>query len=129
VRRAVSLAFVGAALTGCGGSAETTRVDGSGARTASMTVADAVSRSQRTLAYVRGYLVVPVDDVSRLCTRIPEHGGCEAPSLELANRQDDLRRLAGPVLEHGCCARGSWSPHPVVLHLWLMPGRRAHVLG
>ena len=127
--RSAAAAVVGLALAGCGGAGEPKRLDGSDATITSMTVADAVARPEGTLAYVRGQLVVPVDDVPVLCTRFHEDTGCGRPSLVLANRNDDLRRLAAPVLDHGCCARGSWSPGPVVLHVWLGPGRRAHVVG
>jgi hypothetical protein len=128
VRRLLALALL-AALAGCGGSDAPTRLDGAEPQVRGLSVSDAVERPEQTIAFVRGYLQVPVDDVSRLCTALPPEGGCEGPSLVLANRHDDLRRLAAPVLEHGCCARGAWSAHPVVVEVWLMPDRRAHVLG
>ena len=128
--------LLAAGLTGCGSpepyeteGGDPARVDGTDASVHSITIAQTQGRRVPSSAYVEGYLIVPVDDVSRLCTRISDDGACERPSLVLDNPHDNLRRLGAPVLEHGCCAIGAWSPRPVVLHVWLRPGRRAHVLG
>lgn len=133
----VALALLLAAgLAGCGSpepyqtkDGGPARVDGTEPSVDSITIGEASRGSVPRLAYVEGYLMLPYDDVGRLCTRISAGGACVRPSLVLDNPSDDLRRLGAPVLEHGCCSVGAWSPDPVVLHVWLRPGRRAHVLG
>jgi hypothetical protein len=108
---------------------EATRLDGTKAHVNALTIADALERPPRSLTFVRGYLIVPVDDVNRLCTRLSGDGRCERPSLVLQNAHEDLRRIAARVLEHGCCAIASWTPRPVVLEVRLDGPRDVVVLG
>jgi hypothetical protein len=123
-----------AALAACADSPEPyatkdgppTRLDGKGTHVRTLTVAEALSLARREVAYVRGYLLAPRDDVPRLCTRLSESGVCGSPSLVLDVSQVDLD--TAPALEAGCCALGLWSPWPLVLRLQ-MRGRRARVLG
>lgn len=125
-----------AALSGCGGSAEpyetqggsATRLDGTKATVQALAVSEAVRLDPQEPVYVRGYLLAPRDDVTRLCTRLKENGDCRgAPSLVLDASKVDLD--AARALEAGCCSLGLWSPHPLVLRLQFQRGRRVLVLG
>ena len=78
--------------------------------------------------YVHGYLYLQPDDERRLCQRMSESGACDGPSLVLANPHSGGAMAADGVLEHGCCAIGSWSPRQVAVQVWLHRDRSAHVL-
>lgn len=128
--------LVAAVLCGCGGSFEpyeteggsATHLDGTKAAVQALTVSEALRVRPENPVYVRGYLLAPRDDETRLCTRLTESGDCRgAPSLVLDSSGVNLD--AARALEAGCCALGLWSPHPLVLRLQFERGRRVLVLG
>jgi hypothetical protein len=136
VRSALALAVVVGAVAGCGElehyettDAAQTRLDGSEPTMASLTVSAAKGRKPGRRFYVRGYLYLPPDDERRLCERMSAERGCDGATLVLANPHAVMRMAGDDVLEHGCCAIGSWSPREVVVHVRLRRDRRAHVLG
>ena len=124
-----------AVLAGCGEleyyettDGEPTRLDGSEPMVRSISVAEAAGRPAGSRFYVRGYLYLPPDDERQLCERMSPDAVCKGASLVIANPHPMGSMAADGVLEHGCCAIGSWSPREVVLQVWLH-GDRAHVLG
>lgn len=116
--------ILGALPKGCEGSApepyETkagspTRLNGDKAPNDALDVSEALRRRPQGPAYVRGYLLAPRDDSTRLCARLERSGLCHGPSLILDTSAVDLD--AAQALESGCCSLGLWSPWPVVLRL------------
>jgi hypothetical protein len=84
----------------------------------SLSVAEAITRQSARPVAIHGYFEAAADDRPYLCARLNGYADCRGePHLVIGVPYHWLfegrNRLRG--LETGCCAIGSWSPHPVVL--------------
>jgi len=120
--------------SGCGGSPDpyetepgaATRLDGGKPHLRSVTIANSRRVKGRQVIFVRGYLLAPRDDRTRLCSRLEKGGACRDALVIDASR---VNLDASAVLEAGCCSTGLWSHHPVVLRLQTRPGQDPLLLG
>jgi hypothetical protein len=78
----------------------------------SLSVVEAMRNPPARPAFVRGYVIVHVDDRDRLCRRLDGSADCgSAPSMILEGL--GARSVSG--MKNGCCAMGSWSTHPLAI--------------
>jgi hypothetical protein len=103
-----------------------TRLNGNKTAVDALDVSEAVRLQPQGTVYVRGYLLAPRDDSTRLCTRLEKSGLCRKPSLVLDASEVNLDGAS--ALEVGCCAIGLWSPRPVVLQVDFR-GRTPRIVG
>jgi hypothetical protein len=80
------------------------RLDGEDAAVDALAISEARRLDPRRPVYVRGYLLAPYDDSTRLCTGLERSGLCREPSLVLDTSAVDLH--GSPALESGCCSLG-----------------------
>jgi hypothetical protein len=102
---------------GMSGDTRVTLPNGRAAPSNTLSVAEALAVQPKHPRLVHGYLLSPMDDAARLCSRLNEYADCRgAPRLLIANLSPDA--LFGGVikgLKQGCCATGFWSPRPIAL--------------